>query len=115
MQTLTDTEIIAKHAPGCRARARTELAIVNKLIESAESAGYRLRIEEYEDDGEHEYDVKTALFNLDDAHAIVLDSDGDQLGWVRLVFGNGRDLVSDYSLSLETFIAPVNALAESVD
>jgi hypothetical protein len=114
MQVLTDIEIIAKHQPNCRARARMELAIVNKLIESADAAGHRLNVAEYEDDGEHDYDVKTALFNLDDAHVIVIDSDGDELGWIRLVFGNGSDLVSDYTVNLETFLAPANALADSL-
>jgi hypothetical protein len=93
-----------------------ELAIVNKLIESADAAGYRLRVAEYEADGEHDYDVKTALFNLDDAHVNVIDSDGEELGWVRLVFGNsGHDLVSDFTTNLDDFLAPANALAESLE
>jgi hypothetical protein len=113
---LTDTEIIAKHSPNCRARARTELAIVNKLIESAATSGYRLTVAEYEDDGEHDYDVKTALFNLDDARVLVTDSDGEDLGWIRLIFGNsGHDLVSDFTTNLDDFLAPVHALADSLE
>jgi hypothetical protein len=120
MQTLTDTEIIAKHSPSCRSRARMELAIVSKLIESADAAGYRLEVAEYESEGEHGYDVKTALFDLDEALVVVWSSNGDaaaeELGWIRLVFGNsGYDLVSDYSLSLEAFLAPVLGLADSLE
>jgi hypothetical protein len=116
MQALTDTEIISKHSPCRHASVRVELAIVNKLIETAEAGGYRLVIKEYEDDGEHDYDVKTALFNLDDACVYVVDAEvGLTFGWVRLVFGNGCDLVSDYLVSLEEFLAPVLALADEVD
>ena len=112
---LTDSEIIAKHSPDARARARMELDIVNKLIDTARDAGYQMKISEYEEDGETDYDFKTAAFNLDDARVFVYDNDGEKLGWVRLVFGNsGYDLVSDFTTNLEDFLGPVTDLADSL-
>ena len=115
MNALTDSEIIAKHSPDARARARIELAIVDKLIDSARDVGYRLKVAEYEEDGETDYDFKNAVFNLDDALVLVADGEGEQLGWIRLVFGNsGYDLVSDFAVSLEDFLKPANDLADSL-
>ncbi len=113
MEALTDHEIIRQHSPSVRGRAYIELQIVNELIAAAAKAGYALRVQEYEDDGETDYDVRSAIFNLDDAHVIVCDSvSGAGIGWVRLVMGNdGYDVVSDYSTNLEAFLASVNALS----
>lgn len=119
MQTLTDTQILARHHTGAHRRVRMELTIVDALIEAAKLSGYKLEVvaggesDEY-GDGEP-YDVKTALFDLDDAYVYVLDSEGEDLGWIRLVFGNGGDdLISNYSITLDDFLKPINDLAKSL-
>jgi hypothetical protein len=36
--------------------------------------------------------------------------------WVRFVYGNGGwDVISDYTMSLETVLAPINAYADSLN
>lgn len=110
----TDEQIIGQHAPGIRARARLELAIVNALIAEAAKQGETLEVhitgEGVYNDGDP-YDVKTALFDLDDALVFI-----GELGWVRLVFGNsGWDLISDYSLTCEEFLRPVLKLSQDLE
>jgi hypothetical protein len=112
MKILTDREILKKHDPSIRGRAYIELQIVNKLIEAAKDARYTLKVwDGYEEEGITNYDVRTAIFDLDLARIEVYDGD-KYLGTIALVLGNdGHDIVSDYHTSLENFLVPVNALA----
>lgn len=120
----TDEEIIATYPRGLQPRARVEMQIVNAIIERAAELGYTLRVytegDEYDKPGS--YDVKTALFDLDDAAIEVEDEEGERVGFIALVFGNeGWDLVSDYGpvsteddqpmTRMEDFIFPINKLA----
>lgn len=124
----TDKQILARHSPGVRGRALIELQVVNALIKAASHAGFRLQIEDedesplqpaafYAGNGSYCADVdrfKAALFNGDDVTLLVFNGNRPQaFGWIRLVFGNdGWDLVSDYSTNLETFLEPVQAVAD---
>lgn len=118
MQTITDAEIIANHSPSVRARARLELTIVNALIARAAETGAKLAVHATYEENEYSdepYDVKSALFDLDDATVVVNDAQGESMGWVRLVFGNdGWDLISDYSARLESFLRPVLDVSNSL-
>ena len=40
---MTDADVIARHAVGCRARAKMECQIVNRLLADAEEAGWQER------------------------------------------------------------------------
>jgi hypothetical protein len=112
---ITDEQILAKHSPPVRARASVELRLVNKLVESASAAGFTLKV--WDEDMAAYYstpDFRATVFDLDRALVVVFDN-ADELGSVLLVFGNdGYDLVSDYSLSVEDFLGPVLALAETL-
>ena len=123
----TDEEIIASYPRGVQPRVRVEMQIVNAIVERAAQLGYTLRVfaegDEYGEPGS--YDVKTALFDLDDAAVEVEDANGERVGFIALVFGNeGWDLVSDYGpvgteddepmTRMEDFIWPINKLAESL-
>jgi hypothetical protein len=114
----TDKQILARHSPGVRGRALIELQVVDALIRAAQEAEYRLEIADLEEDYPDMVtpnDFKLAVFNLDDAMINVYNSPGaeEPFGWVRLVFGNdGWDLVSDYSVNLEAFLAPVQVVAD---
>lgn len=111
VHTLTDKQIIAQHASSVRPRARVELAIVNKLIAVAAAANYTLQVVGVDE----AHDVKTEIFSQDQSCVLVLDRSGTELGWVLLVRGNGEDLVSDYSLTLETFLQPVNDFSHAME
>lgn len=121
MKEVTDEQIIMKHSKSVRPRARMELKIVNQIIASASEAGYTIRVyidrnalEEYQQPGS--YDVRSAIFDLDDATLTFHGPDGERTGWVYLVMGNdGYDVVSDYSTNLETFLRPATALAERLE
>jgi hypothetical protein len=116
MMKLTDEQILAKHSQSVRPRARMELKIVNRIIAEAKAKGYTLKVwDGYEEEGNTDYDVKTAIFDLDSARVEVFNGDKQWIGNILLVFGNdGYDLVSDYHTSLDEFIAPVEELAEPV-
>lgn len=114
---LTDEQIIMKHDPSCRPRARMELEIVNQFLADAKNAGYRLRIDDLEDGKAvppYGYpSLRDAIFDLDDAYITILDDTGESVGWVYFVFGNdGYDCISDYTTTLETFLAPCLALSD---
>jgi len=118
MEKLTDKQIIEKHSPGVRARARVELRIVHSLIKEAKKRDLTLAIVDYTPADMEPYggDLKTALFDLDEAF-VVVRKNGVYTGWIQLIFGNdGYDLVSDYSINptVEDLLKPVNELADSL-
>lgn len=113
----TDKQILARHSASVRGRAFVELQVVDAIIKAAVDAGYHLEVEGEEGEGVDTSDasaLKVLLFNLDDAIVLVFNGKGRKaFGWIRLVFGNdGWDLVSDYSVNLEEFLAPVQAVAD---
>jgi hypothetical protein len=107
----TEKALLANHSPSVMHRAIIELDVVNALVQAAKDAGYRLGVEGYDDETIGE-DIRTLLFDLDEVFVLVF-SGRKAIGWVRLAFGNGWDMVSDYTTNLEDFLAPVNAVAES--
>ena len=69
-------------------------------------------------DDEENHDVKSTLFNLDDAVLEIYTraSGYDCEGWVRFVFGNsGYDVINDYSTNLEKFLKPVFEIADKLE
>lgn len=99
--------------------------IVRKLLKALLKAGYAINVNNGGE--EKELSAPTADFKL--AWGIVGEADRDEIyvyplageksrrpfGWIHLVYGNGPgELISDYSVSLEDVLKPVNAFAESV-
>ena len=116
MKTTTDAEVLEHHDVAVRPRARMELKIVNQLLRSAKAAGYKLKVYEYEEDGETGYDVKAAIFNLDEARVEVYNAEDRRIGTILLVMGNdGYDVISDYTTNLEGFLAECDALADELE
>lgn len=115
--TPADREILARHDPSVRGRALIELVIVDALIEAARDSKYRFEVEDVEPDEEvgTAAGLKVALFNRYDVLLNVHEVGGKYKGWIRLMFGNdGYDLISDYSVNLEGFLAsePIKKVAE---
>lgn len=96
-----------------------EKRIVGKLVEDLLAAGMSITI----DDGED-----TPLRNSTDAEAIfaalgstgedylIVDApNGPRQRWVRLIWGNDVDVISDYHVCLERWLQGANALANDLD
>jgi hypothetical protein len=59
--------------------------------------------------------VLDAMFQTDDEFLEVSDAAQNPRGWVRFVYGNdGYDVISDYTVNLESALAPVNAYADTL-
>ncbi len=76
-----------------------EDAIVGKVMMALVDAGYRVEISDQDGGGLYLYAWNTDRRPSEFNH------------WVRLVPGNGADVLSDYSTNLESVVAPVNAFA----
>lgn len=106
----TDESIIEKHNPACRKRARTELAIVHRLIKDLSAAGYLLCV----NDGEEiirgdEQELVAAIFAVDEAWLKTSRPGSAKKSSVYLIMGNdGHDIISDYGISLEPVMEPLN-------
>lgn len=95
-----------------------EKRIVGRLVEDLLTAGYLLSV----NDGE---EVTVARSNDAGAiYAALSSTDEDYLvvhratlrdRWVRLIWGNDVDVISDYHCTLEKDIAGANALANELD
>lgn len=113
----TDEEILSAHVQSVRPRCRMELKIVNAFIRELKKNNCTVKIEEYEDEPEMNKieNVKSALFNIEDAFVIVYNENGKRIGWVRFVFGNdGWDLINDYSVNIEEWLQPVLDVADKL-
>ncbi len=96
-----------------------ERVIAKRLVTDLIRAGYTLSV----NDGE-----ETTLARSTDRRAVfaALATTGEDylyahtdpdsvFGWVRLIWGNGPDLISDYSVNLDGDLAGANALADRFD
>ena len=93
-----------------------ERVIINRLIGDMLSAGALLGVNDGEETTlERSADpvaIKAAMYTTDEDYLLVWASGhttGRCTGWVRLIYGNGEDVISDYSLNIENLVAPTNA------
>lgn len=94
-----------------------EEKIIGKLVDDALAAGYTIKVnngEEYFGPFSNKEDVFGELFSVDDEH-LALYSGETRKGWVFLVHGNGLDVISDYSVGIESIVAGANKLADSYE
>lgn len=102
-------------------RIETEAKIARKAVDSLLAAGYTVGVH----DGEEVVvrrstsvnEVMKALASVDEEHLLAYDpATGKRVGAIYLVYGNdGTDVISDYSVSLEAAMKPVNAYAEQLE
>lgn len=106
---------IAKHVAACapsrRLEAELELKIAGAAIEGLLAAGFAVSVSNGGEDLEIEPSrdaaaIMAALFATDEDWLIVPN------GWVRLIWGNGADVLSDYTMNLEQHLLASIALAE---
>lgn len=120
----TPTEWDLQHLKACdpsvRFRRLVELAIVRKLVTDVIAAGHSITVY----DGEDRPVKRSKDVDLIMDHAFSVDEcwlniralrDSGVLGTVLLVYGNsGWDVISDYHISLENLLKPVNEYAEQL-
>lgn len=98
-----------------------ERIIVQRVIGDLLEAGFSLGV----NDGEettltHSKDmlqITQAMFSTDEDYLLVYRPFGQErhFGWVRLIHGNGRDIISDYTVNLETCLHGANAFVEMLE
>lgn len=97
----------------------SEKAIVGKLVTDLLAAGLTITVWNGGDDPElkDSTDAATifAALAASDQDELTVERDEHYEGWIRLVWGNDCDVISDYSTRLEDIMAPANALAEELD
>ena len=109
----------AKAAPWCPAIAdEVERQIAEKLVRDILAAGYTVSV----NDGEvttlrqsTDLDaIAAAMATTEEDYLYAFDAKHTLIGWVRLIWGNGADLISDYSANpgTEAMVAGAEALAD---
>lgn len=97
-----------------------ERRIVRSVVHDLIAAGHKVAVF----DGEElaveatadESAVMAALFAADEEYLYVMSPGADgkmrRIGWVRLIHGNGRDVICDYTTNLEEALEATNRLTE---
>lgn len=101
-------------------RRQTERRIVRKVIRAALDAGYRLNLSNGGDS--YVFPEPTDSFTAVVSETMAVDSehlylykDGKRVGWVFFVYGNeGWSVVSDYTMTLQEFMEPINAYCDNL-
>jgi hypothetical protein len=96
---------------GAKENMVIERMILGRLVGHMLAQGHKLTVNDGEDEtlkrSTDRAAVLKALRTTDEDYLIV-HREGLKDGWVRLIYGNGIDLISDYTVNLEEDIAPVN-------
>lgn len=97
-----------------------ERRICNRVIQDLLGQGYSLGV----NDGEEtvvthctdQTKIAEAMFSTDEDYLLVYQPGKDRhFGWVRLIYGNGCDVVSDYTINLEPHLEAANKYADSLE
>lgn len=103
-------------------RLSVESDIVARTIDAMLSAGYFLQTD-LRDSARPETPTRdrdtilSEMMETDDEFLGVFECATDELplGWVRFVYGNdGWDVISDYTVNLESILKPVNEYADTL-
>ena len=83
-----------------------EMRICNRLVRNALAKGYLISVydgEEFALKRSASYAaIKSAMFSTDSDQLVFRRADGTKAGVVLLIYGNGEDVISDYSDNEET-------------
>lgn len=116
---LSEPVVITGSLPAAMTVQQMERAIAGKIVDSLLSAGYAVTV----DDGEEstvrrsrdKVEIVGAMFQCDVDHLYVRHVDSGERGFVHLVYGNsGHDVISDYSINLESALGGISEYAESL-
>lgn len=98
-------------------RIKAEGQVARRLVEAALAKGWSVSVFDSEEWAvKRSRDAKAimeALFATDDDMLRFRDANGEIMGNVYLVYGNaGYEVINDYSVSLETFMKPIEAFMD---
>lgn len=79
-----------------------EAVLIGKVVEALTGQGYQVHFSDHDGDGMFAY-ASTDGRKPRDGYAL----------WVKLVPGNGVDVISDYTTNLEGVMKPINDFAAS--
>lgn len=98
---------------------KSERLIIERLIREALAAGYTLSVFDGEETTVEESTDSQVVFDAlatTDYDVLTLHRPDGTSGTISLVYGNEPGVViSDYNVSLEAFLAPIEAYAETFD
>jgi hypothetical protein len=94
-----------------------ERKIAEKIIDDALAAGNTIDVwdgEEYPLKSSTDKDaILDAMFSTDADHLYL--TKGNRRGWVYLVYGNGCDVISDYTLNIENTLDGARSLSDRLE
>ena len=99
------------------ARMRLEQKIVRRVAKDLLAAGFQISVS----DGEEEVVTKSSDFDAILAACFSTDQDiffmksGEMVTFVQFIYGNGADVISDYGVSLEPHIEPIQKWLDAMD
>jgi hypothetical protein len=95
-----------------------EMRICEKAVEGLLAAGYAVSVNDGEETTVKNCTDKSiimdAVFTTDEDYLLAY-KEGEEDGWVRLIWGNVQDLISDYTTNLEDAFKDANDFAASYD
>lgn len=114
---------VAKCEPRRRLEAELELRIALEVVRGALRAGYSVTVHDGEDIGQDDTGkpversrdlvaIVQALFSTDEDRLLIDRPNRRRASFVLLIWGNGADVVSDYSVNLEPIMIGANKLAD---
>jgi len=98
-------------------RIKRETLIARKAVRCLLDAGYSVGVYDGEATALKPTTDRRAIYNAmasTDEDWLLADRNGQEAGWVRLIYGNDTDLISDYTVSLEDAIKPACEYAEKL-
>lgn len=95
-----------------------EKRIVGRVVYDLLAAGWLITVNDGDEnpviDSKDAPTIFKALASTDQDYLMV-KAPGRRSAWVRLIWGNGVDIISDYVMSLEDVLKGANELAEKLD
>lgn len=96
--------------------ALVERCIIDHLIANMLAASAKLGVNDGEETTLQRSSgpaaIKAAMFTTGEDYLLVWPagshSQQRHTGWVHLIYGNGEDVISDYSTNIEALVAPTN-------
>ena len=101
------------------AEIRIEKRIANRAIKDILAAGFTIDVYDGEEwaleNSSRPRQIAAAMYSTDEDY-LFLRKNGKRTGqWVRLIYGNVCDLISDYTVSLEELLKGADELARKIE